>query len=105
MVDKAVHRRDGHFATLHGSWQVRRTIMEQNQVDQSLKWGIIFSILWLAGIGSFIALIKGLKARKAIAQSEGALSGTGRAWWCIVVGGLGFAFWLPVIVAGISNQF
>jgi hypothetical protein len=79
--------------------------MDQNQVDQSLKWGIIFSIIWLAGIGSVIALIKGLKARKAIAQSEGALVGTGRAWWCIIAGGLGFAFWLPVIVAGIRNQF
>jgi hypothetical protein len=79
--------------------------MKQSQVDQSLKWGIIFSIIWLAGIGSFIALIKGLKARKAIAQSEGVLVGAGRAWWCIIAGGLGFVFWLPVIVAGIRNQF
>ena len=45
--------------------------MEQNQVDQSLKWGIIFSILWLAGIGSLYALIQGLRAKKAIALSEG----------------------------------
>jgi hypothetical protein len=79
--------------------------MDQNQIDQSLKWGIIFSIIWLAGIGSVIALIKGLKARKAIAQSEGTLVGVGRAWWCIIAGGLGFSFWLPVIVAGIRNQF
>ena len=78
--------------------------MNQDQIDRILKWGIIFSVLWLAGLGSLFAIISGLKARKAINASNGTLVGTGRAWWCLVVGGLGLAFWLPIILIGVSNQ-
>lgn len=79
--------------------------MNQDQIDRILKWGILFSILWLAGLGSLFAITSGLKARKAINASNGILLGTGRVWWCFVVGGLGLAFWLPIILIGVSNQF
>lgn len=71
--------------------------MKQDQIDRILKWGIVFSILWLAGIGSLFSIIVGLKTRKVINESNGALVGTGRAWWCLVAGGLGLAFWLPIV--------
>jgi hypothetical protein len=62
--------------------------MTQDQIDRSLKWGIVFSIFWLVGLGSLYAFIQGLRARNAIARSEGNLIGTGKAWWCIIAGGV-----------------
>jgi len=79
--------------------------MNQNEIDSMLKKGIIFSILWLAGIGSLIAIIAGNKAKKAINASNGKLQGKGRALWCLIVGGVGLLFWLPIILIGIVNQW
>ena len=79
--------------------------MNQDQIDKTLKWGIVFSIVWLTGLGSLFAIVLGLKARKAINTSGGTLIGTGRVLWCLVVGGLGLAFWLPIILIGFRNQF
>jgi len=70
-----------------------------------LKWGIVFSLLWLAGIGSIVALLLGWKAIIAIKASNGTLVGAGRGWWCLIVGGLGLLFWLALVIVGISNQF
>jgi hypothetical protein len=77
----------------------------QNRVNSLLKWGIVFSIIWLAGIGSIIAFISGIKARKLIKEADDKLSGTVRVWWCLIVGALGVLFWVPIIVIGILNQF
>jgi len=33
--------------------------MNQNEIDSTLNMGIIFSIVWLAGVGSLIAIIAG----------------------------------------------
>lgn len=77
--------------------------MNQYQIDRLLKWGIVSSIFWLAGIGSLFALISGLRAKRAISASDGMLVGSGKALWCIVAGSLGLAFWLPVILTGISH--
>ena len=79
--------------------------MNQEQIDRMLKWGIVFSILWLAGLGSLFAIIAGSKAKKAIDASNGTLVGTGKAWWCLVVGGLGLGFWLPIVLIGLINKF
>jgi len=79
--------------------------MTQDQLDRSLKWGVIFSILWLAGAGSLLAVIFGYKAKKAIEASNGSLVGSGRAWWCLVVGGLGIIFWVPIVFVAVINQF
>ncbi len=78
--------------------------MNQSQLDSILKWGIIFSLFWLAGIGSLVAVILGLKARKAIRASDGKLVGSGRVRWCLIVGGLGLALWVPIVVIGVVNQ-
>jgi hypothetical protein len=79
--------------------------MTQRQVDGMLKWGIVFSLLWLAGIGSFAALVLGWRAMAAIKASDGTLVGVGRARWCLIVGGLGLIIWVPLFIVGISNQF
>jgi len=79
--------------------------MTQDQVDQNLKWGIISSVLWLAGIGSLLSTILGFRAKKAINASNGTLVGNGRVWWCLVVGGLGIILWFPIIIIAVVNQF
>lgn len=76
----------------------------QEKVDSMLKWGIVFSILWCAGVGSLIAFIYGIKSRKIINQSNGELVGEGRVWWCLIVGGLGILFWVPIIIMGVFNM-
>lgn len=58
-------------------------------MSKMLANGFIFTIVWLGGFGSLIALTTGLRAMKIIQQSNGALTGKVLAWWCITVGGLG----------------
>ena len=61
----------------------------QIRISKLLSLGFSFSIVWLAGVGSLIAFILGLKARKIINQSDGEISGLKMAWWCIIAGGIG----------------
>jgi hypothetical protein len=61
----------------------------QARVSRMLGIGFAFSIVWLSGVGSLIALIIGLRARRIIMQSEEEISGIRLAWWCIILGGLG----------------
>ena len=77
---------------------------KQNKVNILLKWGIVFSILWLAGIGSLIAFVSAMKAKKMINDSNDELNGAGRVWWCLIVGGFGILFWVPIVLIGIVNQ-
>lgn len=53
--------------------------------------GVAFalSLMGLSGLGSLVALIQGLRARRIIKQHQGRLGGAILAWWCIVVGALG----------------
>ncbi len=79
--------------------------MTQLELDHLLRRGILFSILWLMGIGSAIAVYSGLKAKRAIGASGGVLQGSRRVWWCLIVGGLGIIIWSPLVVVAIANQF
>jgi hypothetical protein len=78
--------------------------MDQVHVDRILRWGIIFSLLWLVGLGSALAVFNGVRARRLIGASNGQLAGIGRAWWCIIVGGLGLLIWLPIVGRGFLNS-
>jgi len=73
-------------------------------VDDLLKKGVWFSIFWLLGIGSFIAVKNGLKARKIINDSNGEIAPDNRVWWCLIVGGLGLSFWLFVLIMALINN-
>jgi len=76
----------------------------QKKVRQLLKWGVVFSILWLGGIGSLIAIVCGAKARRFIKESGGQIRGAGGAWWCLIVGSLGLVIWLPILAASVFNR-
>ncbi len=66
---------------------------------------LVLGIVWLAGLGSVLALIFGLKSRKQIDWSGGTQSGRGMATAGIVLGIVGIvgalAYWAIVIVAAI----
>lgn len=76
----------------------------QSEVNTKLRRGIFYSIFWLMGVGSAIAVIEGFKAKKLISQSGGELKGMGRVWWCFIVGGAGLLFWLFVVLMVIINK-
>jgi len=79
----------------------------QDKVDSMLRRGVVFSIIWLMGIGSAISIVQALRAKKIIDASDGEISGDGRIWWCFIVGGLGILFWgfvaIMVIVNGVKS--
>lgn len=76
----------------------------QNKVDTLLKWGIVLSIIWLAGIGSLPAIVLARKAQQIIRESNNKVQGKGRVWWCFIVGSFGIIFWLPIILVAIINR-
>jgi hypothetical protein len=78
---------------------------QQASVDRAVRWGLVFGIFWLGGIGSIIALVSGIRARRMIAASDGGLIGNGRALACILIGAAGMLIWLPILVIGLVNQF
>ena len=76
----------------------------QNEVNSMLRRGIFFSIFWLMGVGSLIAIVQGIKARKIIRQSNGKIQGMGKVMWCFIVGGAGLLFWGFVILMVIIKK-
>jgi hypothetical protein len=70
----------------------------QHEVDSMLRRGVLFSIFWLMGVGSLIAVVQGFKAQKIIRESNGDLKGMGKVTWCFIVGGTGLLFWGFVIL-------
>lgn len=77
--------------------------LEQEKIDSLLKWGIVFSIIWLAGFGSLISFRNGYKAKRMIENNQG-LVGKGRVWWCFIIGGFGFILWMPIVIIGVINN-
>jgi|GraSoiStandDraft_41_1057321.scaffolds.fasta_scaffold2224556_1 hypothetical protein len=78
--------------------------LKQYRLDSMLQFGIICSIVWMMGIGSLYAFLCGLRARSIIKASGGQLVGMGRAKWCIIVGGIGIAVWLPVLAVVVMRR-
>jgi hypothetical protein len=67
---------------------------EQHALNRQLWYGVVFSLIWLFGLGSLYSFIQGIRALRTIRESDYPLQGTLRAWWCVVVGGLGTIFLL-----------
>ncbi len=76
----------------------------QVQVSKTLGLGFVLSATGIFGIGSLVALMIGLKARRIINNSEGRISGSRMALWCIVVGALGSLILIPLTVAMVLKQ-
>jgi hypothetical protein len=61
----------------------------QVKVSKLLGVGFVFSLWWIAGIGSLMAFVLGFYARRLIIRSNGRIVGIGMAWWCIILGSIG----------------
>jgi hypothetical protein len=71
----------------------------QRRVRSLLRIGIFFSIFWLAGIGSIISIVLGLKARNIIKRANVNINGMGGVYWCLIVGSLGLIILLLIFIA------
>jgi len=69
----------------------------QVKVSRILSRGFVFSLVWLGGIGSLIAVISGLQARYLIKKSNKQIGGIKMAWWCIIVGLVGMVL-APLLI-------
>jgi hypothetical protein len=58
----------------------------QVKVSKLLGIAFAFSITGLGGLGSLVAFIVGLKARRMINNSAKPINGIALSWWCIVAG-------------------
>jgi hypothetical protein len=56
------------------------------EVKRLTKQAAFFLIFWLFGIGSLVAVLNGLKARKLVLRSNGRIQGIVGAWVCIIIG-------------------
>ena len=68
--------------------EIQDRLYEQTRLSKLLSRGFIFSIVWLGGIGSLIALVSGIRGLILIKRSRNILVGKSMAWWCTVVGGI-----------------
>jgi hypothetical protein len=70
----------------------------QIRVSRMLGYGFVLSLASLGGVGSFIAVLLGLRARHVIKSSGVEVVGIRMAWWCILAGALGtgieLSYWL-----------
>jgi hypothetical protein len=76
---------------------------QQNAINRQLNLGIIFSLVWLFGLGSLISFVLGLRAMHSIGEDD-QLRGTGRAWWCVIAGGIGTIFLICLVLAIVLHQ-
>ncbi|MEQ8790682.1 MAG: hypothetical protein RIC55_30575 [Pirellulaceae bacterium] len=61
----------------------------QQRVDALLTNGVLFSVMWVLGVGSAFSLYLARRAHRTIVASDQRLSGIFWVWWCYVVGLLG----------------
>ncbi|HEV7744268.1 MAG TPA: hypothetical protein VGO56_04650 [Pyrinomonadaceae bacterium] len=71
----------------------------QVKVSRMLGLAFALSITGLGGIGSFVALVLGLKALRIIKAARGMIGGRWMAWWCILAGAFGTLTITPITVA------
>ena len=67
----------------------------QTILNRMVNKSVVFGILWAAGLGSFFALLYGLKSLKLIKKSEVELKGKGKALFGITIGILGLLLFIP----------
>jgi hypothetical protein len=73
-------------------------LREQQQIDALLRRGIIFSLVWLGGIGSTYSFVCAVRAFRIKRRSPYQLRGTLRGLWCLFTGGAGALFLVWVLV-------
>ena len=83
----------------------RENELLQDTIDRTLSRGMMFAFLWMGGIGSFIAIWSGVRAKNLIKSSTTPLKGSRKANWCIGLGSVGVSIIAFGIVWGILNNY
>jgi hypothetical protein len=78
--------------------QITPQMALQLRVSKMLGYGFACSIVWAGGVGSLVAFIIGVRARRLIRRADFEVSGIRMAWWCIVVGALGLLTITPYVI-------
>jgi low affinity Fe/Cu permease len=76
----------------------------QRYVNRLLSRGVIFSIIWVFGIGSFYSVYLASKAHRIIGESQGRIRGLTSVWWCYINGGIGVVLFTMVLVVMVYNS-
>ncbi|MEX2108818.1 MAG: DUF4190 domain-containing protein [Solirubrobacterales bacterium] len=66
---------------------------------------LVLGIIWIYGLGALLALIFGLIAQKQIDESEGMQTGRGMATAGVVLGIVGLAGILFIVLFGVSSFY
>jgi hypothetical protein len=66
-------------------------------VNRMAAASIVFAVAWVWGVGSFLAVVYGFMARRAIERSGGRVGGGGIAVMGIVLGSIGLAC-VPILL-------
>lgn len=77
---------------------------EQKNIYKYTKVALVFSLVWLAGLGSIIGIIYSRKALKIIKNSQNVLSGKGMAIFSMILGIFGVSFWGIVAIGAILSK-
>ena len=75
-------RRDSDLAELE---RLDPVLHLQMRVSRMLGFGLFLTVI-AAGVGSPVAVVLGLRARKLIRRGGGQVVGMRMAWWCIIAG-------------------
>jgi hypothetical protein len=70
------------------------------EVKRLIKQATFFLIFWLFGIGSLVAVLNGLKARKLVLRSNGRIQGIVGAWVCVIIGLIQVGIWIKFLSTG-----
>ena len=85
------------------NFRKRRFESKQLQVNRLLNRGVVFSIIWLLGIGSVYSVFLATRAMRMIRRSNGELQGLGRVCWCYIVGGIGILLFGSILISVFAN--
>lgn len=68
-----------------------------------LAMGFVLSLILVGSLGSFVAMLIGVRALTSINRSPVRLAGKVMAWWRIICGGIVFILILPYTIFMIIN--
>jgi hypothetical protein len=78
-----------------------RLVAPYREINGLAVASLLLGILWVAGVGSLLALIFGYRARHEIKKSEGGQRGSGLAIAGIILGWIGVAILLVAVLGGL----
>jgi hypothetical protein len=77
---------------------------QQSEVNALLARALVFSFIWLPGLGSLYSIILARQAHRIIKAPNGRLDGMVRVWWCYLFGGFCIILMLSVVVTVSLNK-